>query len=85
VAWEAQKMGGKTRGSYWFCSSLWRFGSNVFSWLGGELWRKMGRFLYFLIVWVLVLFLWLVFHSFYFKEGVKKLALVGIDVGTKWV
>ncbi|MDI3542527.1 MAG: hypothetical protein PWP57_130 [Candidatus Atribacteria bacterium] len=85
VAWVAQKMGEKQEGAIGFVVAFGGLGAMFFPWLGGVVGEKWGLSYIFWIVWVLVLFLWLVFHSFYFKEGSEEIGSGGDRCRDEWV
>jgi len=85
VAWVAQKMGEKQDGAIGFVVAFGGLGALFFPWLGGIIGEKWGLSYIFWVVWALVFFLWLVFHSFYFREGGEKIGSGGDRCRNEWV
>ena len=85
VAWVAQKMGEEQEKAIGFVVAFGGLGAIFFPWLGGVIGERWGLSYIFWVVWVLVLFLWLVFHSSYFREGGKEVGAGRDRCGNEWV
>ncbi len=85
VAWVAQKMGERKEEAIGFVVAFGGVGAMFFPWLGGVIGEKWGLSYIFWVVWVLVLFLWLVFHSSYFREGGEEIGFGGDRCRDEWL